>query len=282
MKQNQLLFSSFERLQDFPLDPSSIFKSEKDLQDYVENNKIAYAGQILAVIGGKSVGVYFLSENGGQFKINKLADISIDARMTEVEKGFSQLKEKVEKEYATKVELSDAIERLIDSAPETLDTLKEIANWIEEHQSLFEELDKNFVKRDELNQILENTVGVERTYICSFGGEEDTNSVLIKDSVITEIQIIITKEATIKESETLDTLKGNGVTLYYIDEFGKYQPSNAIIDSKKIDFTEPVSDEKNVYIFSLDEEVRGDSIIKLDYVDFKGARGKMIVKARKI
>ena len=49
MENRQLLFGGFERLQDFPLDSSSIFRNLKELDYYVKHNRIAYPGQLLVV-----------------------------------------------------------------------------------------------------------------------------------------------------------------------------------------------------------------------------------------
>ena len=49
MENRQLLFGGFERLQDFPLDPSSIFRNLEELDYYVKNNRIAYPGQLLVI-----------------------------------------------------------------------------------------------------------------------------------------------------------------------------------------------------------------------------------------
>lgn len=65
MSAEQKLFSGFSRLRDFPLDPSCIYKKLTDAQYYVEHDRTAYVGQVLAIVADTEEisGLYYINEN---------------------------------------------------------------------------------------------------------------------------------------------------------------------------------------------------------------------------
>lgn len=62
-KNNRALFGGFTRLRNFPLDPTSIFNSTKELEDYLKYNKTAYEGQIVFNLQTRTAHVIVYTEN---------------------------------------------------------------------------------------------------------------------------------------------------------------------------------------------------------------------------
>ena len=56
---------SFIRQYTGPLDASTVFSSLTDLNVYIANNPIAYAGQVVSVSAGSDAGVYTIADNTG-------------------------------------------------------------------------------------------------------------------------------------------------------------------------------------------------------------------------
>ena len=69
---NQIIFSGFKRLRNFPLDPTSTFETYKDLEEYVLKNKTIYPGQTFTVYMDEINSGFYIYINN---QIIKLADI---------------------------------------------------------------------------------------------------------------------------------------------------------------------------------------------------------------
>ena len=66
---------SFTRQFVGPLDTSSVYDSLIDLQDYVNNNPIAYLGQVLSIASGDDAGIYIVGDDGaGGFNVEKYSN----------------------------------------------------------------------------------------------------------------------------------------------------------------------------------------------------------------
>ena len=110
---------SFSRQYPGPLDVSAVFSSLTDLNTYVSSNPIAYSGQVVSVSDVNDAGIYMIADdpsNPGSFILTTAL----------VDQDSLDLKADQSTTY-TKGEVDTKVADLVDSAPETLDTLNELA-----------------------------------------------------------------------------------------------------------------------------------------------------------
>jgi len=132
----------FKRQYQGPIDVSSVHQSLAEVLDYINNDPTAYAGQVLAITPSDSNpdgGLYMVKEDGGSKTLIQLASedgIAIgytkaeadsllatksDVGHTHVEADITDL------DKYTQAEVDAKIAGLVESAPETLNTLNELA-----------------------------------------------------------------------------------------------------------------------------------------------------------
>lgn len=76
---------SIHRTNPLPLDQLEIFETDKDLQDYIKTNKLAYPGQLVTLLEGSTTTVYVVEEVGTNAKLKKLAATNdTDAALTKI------------------------------------------------------------------------------------------------------------------------------------------------------------------------------------------------------
>ncbi len=132
----------FKRQYQGPIDVSSVHESLAEVLDYINNDPTAYAGQVLAIKPSDSNpdgGLYMVKEDGGSKTLIQLASedgialgytkaeadsllaTKSDVGHTHVEADITDL------DKYTQAEVDAKIAGLVESAPETLNTLNELA-----------------------------------------------------------------------------------------------------------------------------------------------------------
>ena len=146
--QLQQLFSGFRRLQDFPLDESSVYENLESAERYCSSDRRAYLGQLLGIYSGDDMGVYQIVLKDNHKQLMKLSNsesvikalqeinerlLSID-NFLEEETLNTYIDNTIKDKYATKDELEDAVYKIMGSerVQEQYDTIKEIADRIDE------------------------------------------------------------------------------------------------------------------------------------------------------
>lgn len=119
---------AFQRSYGVPLDASELFDSLDDANAYLSQSK-AYAGQMIRVLEDGTYVPYIIQneydEEGTTVKNLKLGKVSGSGGDT---LDLSN--------YATKQFVNDKVAALIANAPDALDTLKEIADWISSEETI--------------------------------------------------------------------------------------------------------------------------------------------------
>ena len=110
---------SSQRLDSFPLDSTFIHKDREAAKAYAAASPVAYEGQIIYAVDGRWPAEIERGEEpyGCLFMITKRRQI------LQLNKNHFDATE-----FATESFVSQKISELVDSAPEALDTLKELAN----------------------------------------------------------------------------------------------------------------------------------------------------------
>ena len=72
---------SFKRQFTGPLDESSVYSTLADLNNYVDNDPIAYVGQVLAVSSGSDAGLYLITDDSGSKVVTKLGEGELTSRL---------------------------------------------------------------------------------------------------------------------------------------------------------------------------------------------------------
>ena len=75
--QLQQLFSGFRRLQDFPLDESSVYENLESAERYCSSDRRAYLGQLLGIYSGEDMGVYQVVLKDNKKQLMKLANSDV-------------------------------------------------------------------------------------------------------------------------------------------------------------------------------------------------------------
>lgn len=146
-KQN--LYGSLNRLQNFPLDLTSIYETKTLLDEYINKDKRAYIGQLICVYNDskkQNNGLYIVesgaSAQGAKTSL-KIADEDTVATLT---KSLDNAKEDILfiqdqlPSYAP-LTVTDNLRRDLDALiggtdiVDTMNSIKEISNWIEEHEA---------------------------------------------------------------------------------------------------------------------------------------------------
>lgn len=200
----QFLFSSLQRLSNFPLDSTSIFKTRDDLHEYIETNKTIYEGQIVAVLDEENVFVLLIDKK--RSTLNK--PVFFEKRV-----GYSE----------------EEIRSFANEVAENLDKVLE-ASLLAKIAELKANLDSEVLRID--SNINEFKTTVEETYATKDDVETKYNEV--SDALKTQSNKItnlenITKD--IKET-TIKTITGNITELRTnFEDFKKLVPNTyATID----------------------------------------------------
>lgn len=144
-----------------PVDTTAVWYDKTELENYAKSGATAYVGQILTLIADNKCEAYMISNEAGT--LVKLAQTTASGDLaTDVTNLQSQVAtliatvgaddtsglQKAVKDNATAItklnannategsvdyKIKQAIDGVLDGAPETFDTLKEIAAWINEH-----------------------------------------------------------------------------------------------------------------------------------------------------
>lgn len=79
---NQILFGSFKRLRNFPLDPSELFLTKAELDSYISSNPIAYNGQKVVVCDdGENNGLYIIVKENNVLTLLRIPDVHITEKL---------------------------------------------------------------------------------------------------------------------------------------------------------------------------------------------------------
>ena len=172
----QNLYGSLNRLQNFPLDKTSVYETKTLLAEYLANDKRAYDGQLLCVYNDSNKnnnGLYIArTDSVSQSKKSiKIADDdtvatlteSLDSAKTDIEAIQAQLPSYATLDITTS--LRNDLNTLIGGTAiaETMDSIKEISDWIETHNAELENID--LIKTTLTN--LSSTVSALQTSINS-------------------------------------------------------------------------------------------------------------------
>lgn len=152
---------SIKRGNPAPVDTTAVWYNKAELETYAKSGATAYVGQILTLIADNKCEAYMISNEAGT--LVKLAQTTASGDLaTDVTNLQSQVAtliatvgaddtsglQKAVKDNATAIiklnansttegsvdyKIKQAIDGVLDGAPETFDTLKEIATWINEH-----------------------------------------------------------------------------------------------------------------------------------------------------
>ena len=152
---------SIKRGNSAPVDTTAVWYDKTELETYAKSGATAYVGQILTLIADNKCEAYMISNEAGT--LVKLAQTTASGDLaTDVTNLQSQVAtliatvgaddtsglQKAVKDNATAItklnansatagsvdyKIKQAIDGVLDGAPETFDTLKEIATWINEH-----------------------------------------------------------------------------------------------------------------------------------------------------
>lgn len=152
---------SIKRGNPAPVDTTAVWYNKTELEAYAKSGATAYVGQILTLIADNKCEAYMISNEAGT--LVKLAQTTASGDLaTDVTNLQSQVAtliatvgaddtsglQKAVKDNATAItklnansttegsvdyKIKQAIDGVLDGAPETFDTLKEIATWINEH-----------------------------------------------------------------------------------------------------------------------------------------------------
>lgn len=150
------LFSSFQRLQNFPLDISSLYETLEKLNKYIESSGVAYAGQIVGVYKDNEDlnGVYIIVDENGKLVPKKSASQTdldnlgnqvkneIQVKLDKITKILGDDESGDETGLIQKVnDLQKQINYIIDNKDgkspisNALDSIKEISDWINKNQN---------------------------------------------------------------------------------------------------------------------------------------------------
>ena len=123
---------NFRRGNPNPLDNSSVWASYEAASNYAKTDPTAYVGQILSVVDNQNgvVTIYSIQDEAG--KLEKIGD-SIEKIIGSVAEGKTIVGMIGEAEQSAKGYADNAIAALVNSAPEDLNTLKELADAMSEN-----------------------------------------------------------------------------------------------------------------------------------------------------
>lgn len=240
-KQN--VYASFRRLRDFPLDSSCRFETKSQAQEYCQTN-IVYDGQIVSIYNDdENNGIYLIS-NRELLRATDTNDIdNLKSLVDDLSSNLEQLETlKVNKNTTDIANLTKRInnigEELVDfvkqdefnqlkrdvefitsndSLTDRLDSIKEIADWINSNASSLEhinliaetvnEIALSYVTKDELNDRLSDVqIKTSVEYNFTSNGTINLLPIIKSGKVIIGIDVII---YTPGELETFTLSYGN-------------------------------------------------------------------------
>ncbi len=127
---------NFRRGNPNPLDNSSVYSSLAAAQEYAKNDPVAYVGQPITVVADGAATMYVIQNEAGDLLAlatsTATGDITttVQALMTKV---TTLIGEDADKSVRTIAAEEIAAQLIPEGAKESLDTLKEIADWIQAH-----------------------------------------------------------------------------------------------------------------------------------------------------
>ena len=160
---------SFQRLGNFPLDSSAVYKTFAEAMEYASNNPTAYPGQIVYVEDGRTEGqilnnveafeaLFMVTADKALKLVVAENDINMDEMVDEVEEQVKDLTDKIEElrqelkeEIKQSQDKNDGIFEDIEQDIENkYDVLEDVFNQhIEDNIAKFEEVEQKFAQIDE-------------------------------------------------------------------------------------------------------------------------------------
>ncbi len=135
---------SSQRLDSFPLDSTFIHNSREAAKAYASSSPVAYEGQIIYAVDGRWPAEIERGEEpyGCLFMITKQRQIlQLNAKSFEAH------------EYASESFVSQKISELVNSAPEALDTLRELANALGNDENFSQTMINELAKKAEKDHL---------------------------------------------------------------------------------------------------------------------------------
>lgn len=123
---NQILFGSFKRLRNFPLDPSELFLTKAELDNYIKSNPIAYNGQKVVVCDdGENNGLYIIVKENNILTLLRIPDIHITEKLAsdllELKNNYLTLEASLNESISDFVNKIDSAEKLINQCSKKLE-----------------------------------------------------------------------------------------------------------------------------------------------------------------
>lgn len=148
----QNLFGSFRRLKDFSLDPSNLFKTKAELELYINTDKTAYAGQIVAVYNEEeNNGIYLICGEKGNFSLLKTADVSdissLNNSKDELLKNVSELRTSIS-DVDSKIDIAETnLNEKIDGNTTLINTTSEtLSGRIDDVSNIISDINEKLTK----------------------------------------------------------------------------------------------------------------------------------------
>ena len=135
---------SSQRLDSFPLDSTFIHKDREAAKAYAAASPVAYEGQIIYAVDGR----WPAEIERGEEPYGCLFMITKQRQILQLNKNHFDATE-----FATESFVSQKISELVDSAPETLDTLKELANALGNDENFSQTVVNELAKKAEKNHL---------------------------------------------------------------------------------------------------------------------------------
>lgn len=135
---------SSQRLDSFPLDSTFIHKDREAAKAYAAASPVAYEGQIIYAVDGR----WPAEIERGDEPYGCLFMITKQRQILQLNKNHFDATE-----FATESFVSQKISELVDSAPETLDTLKELANALGNDENFSQTVVNELAKKAEKDHL---------------------------------------------------------------------------------------------------------------------------------
>ncbi len=135
---------SSQRLDSFPLDSTFIHSSREAAKAYAASSPVAYEGQIIYAIDAR----WPAEIERGEDPYGCLFMISKQRQLLQLNKKNFEANE-----YATESFVSQKISELVNSAPSTLDTLRELAEALGNDENFSQTMINELAKKAEKNHL---------------------------------------------------------------------------------------------------------------------------------
>ena len=135
---------SSQRLDSFPLDSTFIHKDREAAKVYAAASPVAYEGQIIYAVDGR----WPAEIERGDEPYGCLFMITKQRQILQLNKNHFDATE-----FATESFVSQKISELVDSAPETLDTLRELANALGNDENFSQTVVNELAKKAEKDHL---------------------------------------------------------------------------------------------------------------------------------